>query len=71
MILRPNALRSRLCYVVKIYFFIKNSGINPRYEICYFSDKKFFLSLSPEIITPGITPDARGTEYLDTEPVGA
>ena len=56
----------------------KTSGINPRDEICYFSDKKFilFLILSPEMVTPGLdlemyfTLNAKGTEYFNSVPVG-
>ena len=30
--------------------------VHPQYEICYFSEKKFILSLilSPEMVTPGL-----------------
>ena len=61
-------------HIHKSYHSINTSRINPRYEICYFSDKIFILSLilSLEMITPGLdlSTDARGTEYLNSVPVG-
>ena len=54
--------------------FIKNSGIDPRYDICYFSDNIFilYLILSPQMITPGLdlSNDARVTENCNYVPVG-
>ena len=48
------------------YYVIKTSGINPRYDICYFFDNIFilYLILSPQMITPGLdlSTVARGTE---------
>ena len=53
---------------------IKTSGIDPRYDICYFSDNIFipYLILSPQMITPGLdlSDDARGTENCNSVPVG-
>ena len=47
---------------------MKTSGINPLYDICYFSDNIFilYLILSPQIITPGLdlSTDAKGTEIV-------
>ena len=55
-------------------FHIKTSGIDPRYEICYFSDNIFilYLILAPQMITPGLdlSNDARGTENCNSVPVG-
>ena len=54
------------------YIIIKTSGIDPRYDICYFSDNIFilYLILSPQMITPGLSTDARGTENCNSVPVG-
>ena len=48
--------------------------INPRYDICYFSDNIFILYriLSPQMITRGLdlSTDARETENFNSVPVG-
>lgn len=58
----------------EVWPYIKTSGINPRYDICYFSDNIFilYLILSPQMITPGLdlSTDARGTENCNSVPVG-
>ena len=53
---------------------IKTSGIDPRYDIYYFSNNIFilYLILSPQMITPGLdlSTDARGTENCNSVPAG-
>ena len=62
-------LNARTNLLANVKKHIKTSGIDPRYDICYFSDNIFILYL---MITPGLdlSNDARGTENCNSVPVG-